>query len=960
MKKLALTVLILLGFSSSGFLFAAGSTRNGKFTETETISADNQQIIDAQKAGWKLSSDLVLPRWWMPNASTPNGSFEYLRTGGLSNGPFVRLDGGGHIASYFGPLEFGKTYIGSVKVRGKGTVWFGGYIYGGGAWLGSPVMLQRDISTSYWVEYRIFFPVNRVYLGDNPSLTEQGRVLCKTSDKPDLGINLFLAGKGPIDIAEVQFFPGEPVDVEMVRELNNLYGTGGFVENLEVPAVVVDDEYKKHLAEYEEALAKFKKNPAGTDKELYDSITRKSAALAPYLKGEDKKTVLTGSYSDMIVLTRVLRRLTGEDAGKVAVLETKPAPSIAGYKCGERASRPGTVTVIDIRSNKVMYAENETATTTATVVNTSDIPRTGRLVSVMHLDLDTQRELGRTDISIPAGGTRTWSFTYNVGPETYGRGIEVRFEDEKGTIVDSWQEFYGVAAEWFRIHQHTYAGQNKYYKVDPWVTYYNQRHYFAAEPTDWGIQTETMKELETYQSGQGLNQFNVKGRLGENAYFSSLGVKHTFYQTFGYCGQMGYEVIRQHPEFALYDSNGQFGVDPIYGGYPNPMELASPLELGSNRKVIKPYLNRKLTYWEHGVANYALEDAVIFMANCIKEYAEFLKEDGVYIDGNLGIWKGYGYDGKLNVPSNKLEDFARLNGRNHNIFSGILKKENPNFGTWYNWGYRATEWGASIGLTSYVGSGTGKEGDSGDDNIRAATNWKNVMILSETGSFLKGREDWLGRPTEWEKFLVEQRDFAVQKWGANTLIGYSFIPIDYNDPAPGPSKWAWATINYHMAQLIGTQVHHASGFLPSYRPALQFTTRYSRFIWAPDIRVVPEAEKTISVKSPEELWWKELIYKRRTDTGYDLIIHLVRRSPFEKWDVNWLDEPVPLEDVKISAAIGKGKVEKVVAMRPYYYEEEQQSVERVPEIELNGQNVIIPVPGFRYNIMLVVRMKESL
>jgi len=43
----------------------------------------------------------------------------------------------------------------------------------------------------------------------------------------------------------------------------------------------------------------------------------------------------------------------------------------------------------------------------------------------MILDLDTSREIGRTDVSIAPRAKRIWGLSYNVGPETYGRAIDV-------------------------------------------------------------------------------------------------------------------------------------------------------------------------------------------------------------------------------------------------------------------------------------------------------------------------------------------------------------------------------------------------------------------------------------------------------------------------------------------------------------------------------------------------------
>jgi len=438
-----------------------------------------------------------------------------------------------------------------------------------------------------------------------------------------------------------------------------------------------------------------------------------------------------------------------------------------------------------------------------------------------------------------------------------------------------------------------------------------------------------------------------------------MGVACSFYQTFAFCGQMGYEVMRRHPEYVLYDANGQFAVDPVYGGYPNPMELASPLEVGPKRKEmkIKPYLDRKYTHWQHTPANWANEDAVVFMANCIKRYAKAKNFAAIYIDGNMGVWKGYSYDGKPNL-SGKYEEVARLNARNHRIFSDILKKDNPNFGTWYNWGKGGVEWGIRRGLTFYYGSGSGVRGDVSDEAIRTALDYNNVMILDENRGFFRPGEGDLRYPARLLEHLLKQRDFVVQGYEGNTIIGYIFPPLRAEEP--GPSKWGWPTINYFMAQLIATQVHFAGGFWPSFRPALQFMTRYSRFIWARDIKAVPveQAEKIIKVRSPEKIWWKRLVYKRKREGGYDLIVHLVRIPPTEKWDINWVEEPVALEGIRITVDIGSGKLQTAQVCRPYQFEEEQQVVRKVLDAGISGTNVEVELPPFRYHTMVIFRVKE--
>ena len=419
---------------------------------------------------------------------------------------------------------------------------------------------------------------------------------------------------------------------------------------------------------------------------------------------------------------------------------------------------------------------------------------------------------------------------------------------------------------------------------------------------------------------------------------------------------MGYEEMRKYPEYVLYDENGQFAVDPVYGGYPNPMELASPIEIGPKRAPMKPYLDCTYTSWQPTFVNLAAEGSIEYGARCIREYAKLHGFDGVFIDGTITVIKGYGYDGKINIPEDK-QAVARLNARIQNIYCRILKEENPYFGTWYNYSFRAADWRRRMG-NSYALLGSGIGDDVSDEWIRAMFNWKNVACLMEwQHTFRPG--DGKGRRPQGTLNLLSENRKIVQKYEGNVITGYIGIPIPRDLDKPGPSKWGWPTINYFLAQIIASQHHLVSfGLLPSFEPSFQFQTRYSRFLWAPDIKVVPEAEKTVTVKTPEELWWKELVYRRDTKDGYDLIVHLVRIPPTEKWDINWIDEPPPLEGVKLTADIGSGKVETVSACRPYHFEEEQQVVQQALEAKVSGGKATVEVPPFRYHTMVVVRVKK--
>ena len=920
----------------------AGGVRNGSLGKKNNGIYLKDSAVQALRAkGWTCPDARDWPLWWGGHGSKVK--FEIMASGGKAADAYARISGGGgYVTDYHGLDLEDRNYILTIWAKGKGTlkVGFNSYKLGPAGdrtrpiWYTSgPRPLFVKVDSDKWVRYR--------------------HVMQRSAELWQVHVTV-AAREGTVDFDEVDLRPAEPAVELMVLAEKELYGKGTLVEDQD--ALQVDDAFLKKCAEYTVAVKAMRENAEAMEPNLRQSLKKEISRLDAYVSGAGKTVVLVPHYNDMIVLTRVCRRLAGQEAAEEQNA-AKPGAALSGvsHKPGERRARPDTVTITDIRSNKVRYDENEKADTKATMVNTSERRYKGTLIALMHLGLDTVREIERQPVTLGPGKTWVWRFSYNVGAETYGRGIEVRFVDRAGTVMDTWQEFYAVAAEWFRVQQHTYAAQMKNYKVSPWVTYYNQRHYFASEPTDFGVRTS---EVEEYTSGQAGYHVRVKARKdGLHRHFRRAGVMGTFYQTYAFCGVMGYEEVRQHPEYVLYDANGQFGVDPVYGGYPNPMELASPMEIGPKRKPTKPYLDRQYTPWQHLSANFALEKVVVYGANRTREYAKALGFDGVYFDGCLGVRKGYGYDGKPNVPTDRDEDYARLNARNHRIWSEILKRDAPNFGTWYNWHYPTEAellWKESKGIKSYCGSGC--KGDVSDESIRAAAGWENVMFLNERQihSFTRGH---LAYPERLLRTLADNRDYIVQRYGANHLIGYFFLPTPRD--APGHSKWAWSTVNYMGGQFIATQVHFVTAFMPSWRPTLQFTTRYCRFIWAPDVKVVSVAEKLVRISSPEAVFWKPLVYRLKLPEHDHLIVHLVRIPPTEKWDFNWVDEPAPLEGVEVTVNLGNGELQTAQAMRPYHFEEEQQPIQEILAPRASGSEVTVTPPPFRYHTMVVFRIAES-
>jgi hypothetical protein len=892
-------------------------------------------VENFRKSGWQCPDAAEWPQWWW-SLYGKAGTVQFPHTGGVQADGFAKLAGTGvYLAGYHGLKLEERNYVYAIWARGKGRLHLHVLSYGQDD-SGTTIQLVKPgqaaegksvaVQSGKWVRYR--------------------HLLVKTprlwNVHPFVGVE-----NGSLDLDEIEILPSTPGRDLIVKEEATLYGTGALIEDKEV--VKADAVFAERRRAYQDALAAFAQAKGALDQVLVASLEAELKTLAPYVLTEGLSAVRVPSYNEMLAATRVLNTLAGKQPEKPAAISATELVNTLDYVPGRRDAKQDGVLVTAIEPNKILYEENETATVRVRVKNTKATEQKVTLVARQRFDLDSAVEVGRGSLSVPAGGETTWTPSYNVGPETFGRALEVQVFDEAGREVDRWQEYYHVAREWLRVQMHTQS------------RYYNMGHYFANEPTDWGVQPT---DAEQWISGQAGYRIIPAHRQAAIKHAQQRGTKLTFYQNLAFGGIMGYEEMRQHPEYVLYDANGQFAVDPIYGGYPNPMELASPIEVGPKRKdmKIKPHLDRQYTPWQHAPANWAMPGCIEYGAACIRDYAKRHGFDGIFIDGTIWIMKGYGYDGKINLPADKA-DAARRNTQVQETFFRILKAEAPHFGTWFNHSIFAVEFWRRTAAEAMLGSGLG-EGES-DIWIRGMHDWKNVSCLDESvGQFNKGDSPWCYPAGQFER-LCKNRDYIVQQYGGNAIIGYLYhlqsTQASPDQDKPGPAKWGWPALNYFMAQTTATQHHVVFNTwpTPSLEPAFQFQTRYSRLLWAPDIKLVPDAERTVTVTSPQELWWKRLVYRRHTAEGHDLIVHLVRIPPFEKWDTDWVDEPAPLTGVTIAADLGGAKLKTAQACRPHHFEEPQQTVQTILEARIRDGRAAVTVPAFRYHTMVVFRFARS-
>lgn len=430
--------------------------------------------------------------------------------------------------------------------------------------------------------------------------------------------------------------------------------------------------------------------------------------------------------------------------------------------------------------------------------------------------------------------------------------------------------------------------------------------------------------------------------INEIAFGRSLGLKCHNYRNPAFCGQAGYEIARRHPEWVLREKQGRFATDEVYGGVPSPLQIASPIEIDP---AVVGKDTRRITAWLHGTLNFFDPEAVRYGAEDELQSVEMFGWDGIFFDGHWSVRLGLSYDGQ---PSDRGQDRVKLNIRNIKLFNEIMRAKNPSYGVWYNWGSHANKKLLNPDIYYYLMS---------EEEFACAVTQRNSGILLEATGHLNP----LSLMNKWRydfDILLFERDAVMQRYGAPVVTGWIWRAMPGDQP--GPSCWAWVATNHLGAILIATQTHEAIYNPPSFRPTAQFQTRYSSLLWARDVKVLPSAGKVIHVKSPRPLWWKEVVYTRKTLAGTDYIIHLIHVPENENIVYDNPTDPPLVKGTQIALRLApRVKPVNAWAMRPYDFGEPQRPVEKEIPVTGKGGVASVIVPDFRYHSMAVLRVKSS-
>ena len=691
---------------------------------------------------------------------------------------------------------------------------------------------------------------------------------------------------------------------------------------------------------------------------LAAKLLKQVGEIRPYLLTDGATGIGKDRLNRAAALCIAIEKITGSPAGlsplAAAVPENKTAAAVTASL---PASEKELFLISEVKPDKLLYVENENGNVSLIITSRAENICRAVLQTVIHSGIDDKRPVRMEQLTLRPGKNRH-QVSFNAGPESFGREIELKLIDLKGKLLASAREYFQVHSEYMRVMMH---GTSRYQ---------NFVHYFAHEQTDFGVQ-QTADRI--YLSCQPLY------RIDRAAYCRRIKnmknnrkVKVSFYQNRSFGGQVGLEQARRHPEFLLYGENGQPDADPFYGGTPNPFEIAAPAELEPVRRkkllAGRDFLDVRLSSWQHFSSDFTNMECLAYGAECIRKYMKMMNIDVIYLDGTPSVMPGYTWEGKYNISGLSRKGIASLNARIAAVWNHELRKDNPGAGTWCNGiSPGAVRWFRGLGMwekTMGMGIDIDKGNDVSDEYVRTMTAAYNSAFLAEIQHIFMENKDIPERdPAVWRSILLERRDYLIQKYHANVVFGYIYIPGS-SQVSRTPKEYAWPTVNYFQALTAATQHHHilygAAPGIPAVQPFDQFMTRYSGLIWDKDLVAMPgaDAEKNIRISSSHALDWKDFVYTRKDADSQIIVIHLVRPYPLKKWDLNWNIPASVLKNVQVEIAVPAGKAPLLVkAMRPYLPNEKPEIMEQKIPFEVENGKVTFRIPSFSYYTMLAVKFR---
>ncbi len=503
--------------------------------------------------------------------------------------------------------------------------------------------------------------------------------------------------------------------------------------------------------------------------------------------------------------------------------------------------------ILEVSPAKIRYRPGETVTVLTSLVNPTTATVDGTLVGEEIRAADTRREVFRQQIRLAAGQEQQVSCSYSLGAEEYGREIRVRLLVD-GREVAWGRDFFAVSKNplWVaggssgdRSFWAGNTGAHSFYVApasgqDSWrgVQYWKKMRRVYFEFFSWapGDISDLAPASDIFPGGEGRLTYRSRETIiQQNRMLKSVGMWPVSYVNGTCWAESGYRLFQQHPEWFLYDANGEIGVYETDG---------------LQRYRRKDDADFDPTTYNHiffqACLNHSLPAVQEYVARQFIECGKIMGFAGVRLDVRyLEVYPGErGFDGKEIAATYAEAD--RISAASVHRIKELVRKELPEFTFGYN--YAAPE--------------------------EVKDMMETFQERCEGGAWMLDELPctYQEKSSPYHVWPIYVR--RMMSWGDRVnKLGGVYNPYDFKR---GSMEYPIDLIYSAIFRIICGGRDYGGWYYNSRLPIGDFgafTTRFSEYLHNTNRDWIPEIEGEVDVQSTAPLWWRDMCFWTRTSDG---------------------------------------------------------------------------------------------
>jgi hypothetical protein len=505
--------------------------------------------------------------------------------------------------------------------------------------------------------------------------------------------------------------------------------------------------------------------------------------------------------------------------------------------------------VLEIAPAKIRYQPEETVTVRTSLINPTAGAIEGTLVAQELRAADSCREVFRSNVALDAGEEKQLTFSYRLGPEEYGREIRARLllgQQEVATARD----YFAVSklplwvaggSSGDRSYRPANNGAGSFYVApasaqESWrgVQYWRKMRRIYFEFFSWapGDISDLAPADDVFPGGEGRLVYRSRQTIREqNRMLKSVGMWPVSYVNGTCWAESGYRLFQQHPEWFLYDANGEVGGYEMDGREAYRRQDDADFDPQSyNHIFFQACLNHSMPAVQEYVARQFIK--------CGKE----MGFSGVRLDVRyLEVYPGErGLDGQEVAATYPEAD--RISAAAVQRIKALVRQELPEFTFGYN--YAAPEEVKDMMETFQERCAGG------------------AWMLDELPCTYQEKSS----PYHvWSAYVRR-----MMSWGDRVnKLGGVYNPYDFNR---GSMEYPIDLIYSAIFRVICGGRDYGGWYGNSRQPIGDlgaFTTRFSEFLHSTSRAWIPEVQGEIEVTtgSSAPLWWRDMCFWSQTSDG---------------------------------------------------------------------------------------------